>query len=196
MPQRGHQAVARWPMYSQPRSFDDLQEPPDVLDVRVAEGEVVLAPVHPLPEADRAARQLLGRLDDDLAAARGELLEAVLLDLALRVEARAAARPRPRSTAPGSRSRSGSAGRSPGRPCSAGRRPSASSPTPCATASFLFAVTGPSMNDHFGPPRFFVAQRLERAARAPSGRAPRARARSSRASPAVGRTCFQSTEGE
>ena len=35
----------------------------------------------------RAAGQLLGRLDDDLAAAGGELLEPVLLDLALRVEA-------------------------------------------------------------------------------------------------------------
>ena len=31
--------------------MDDLQEPPDVLDVRVAEGEVVVAPVHPLAEA-------------------------------------------------------------------------------------------------------------------------------------------------
>ena len=34
----------------------------------------------------RAARQLLGRLDDDLAAAARELLEAELLDLPLRVK--------------------------------------------------------------------------------------------------------------
>ena len=65
----------------------DLQEPPDVLDVRVGEREVVVAPVHPLAEADRAARQLAGRPDDDLAARARELLEPVLLDLALRVEA-------------------------------------------------------------------------------------------------------------
>src|SRR5262249_15648917 len=64
----------------------ELQEPPDVLDVRVGEREVVVAPVHPLPEALAAAGELLRRLDDDLAAAGGELLEAVRLDLALRVE--------------------------------------------------------------------------------------------------------------
>ncbi len=40
----------------EPAAFvDDLQELPDVLDVRVAEREVVVAPVHPLPEANRAA---------------------------------------------------------------------------------------------------------------------------------------------
>ena len=66
--------------------MDDLQEPPDVLDVRVAEREVVVAPVHPLAEPLRAPRQRLRRLDDDLAALAGELLEAVLLDLALRVQ--------------------------------------------------------------------------------------------------------------
>ena len=65
---------------------DDLQELPDVLDVRVREREVVLAPVHPLAEADGALRQLLGRPGDDLAAAPGELREAVLLDLPLRVQ--------------------------------------------------------------------------------------------------------------
>ena len=64
-----------------------LQEPPDVLDVRVAEGEVVAAPVHPLAEPDRAAGDLRRRLDDDLAAAARELGEPELLDLALRVEA-------------------------------------------------------------------------------------------------------------
>ena len=65
---------------------DDLEEAPDVLDVGVAEGEVVLAPVHPLPQADGAAREFLGRLDDDLPAAARELFEPVLLDLALRVQ--------------------------------------------------------------------------------------------------------------
>jgi hypothetical protein len=65
---------------------DDLEEPPDVLDVRVREREVVVAPVHPLPEPFRSACQLLRRLDDDLAAALGELLQAVFLDLPLRVQ--------------------------------------------------------------------------------------------------------------
>ena len=64
----------------------ELQEPPDVLDVRVAEREVVLPPVHPLAEADRAFRQRLGGLHHDLAATPGELGEPVLLDLPLRVE--------------------------------------------------------------------------------------------------------------
>ncbi len=65
---------------------DDLEEAPDVLDVRVREREVVGAPVHPLAEPLRAARELLGRPDDLLAAAAGELGEPVGLDLALRVE--------------------------------------------------------------------------------------------------------------
>src|SRR5581483_6242760 len=69
-----------------PAAVDDLQELPDVLDVRVAEGEVVPAPVHPLAEADRTAGQRLRRLDDDVAAAAGEILEPELLDLPLRVE--------------------------------------------------------------------------------------------------------------
>src|SRR5438046_1916691 len=51
---------------------DDLQEAPDVLDVRIAERVVVVAPVHPLAEALRAPRQLGGRLDDDLAAPAAE----------------------------------------------------------------------------------------------------------------------------
>jgi hypothetical protein len=72
---------------------DDLQELPDVLDVRVAEGEVVAPPVHPLPEPDRAARQRLGGLDDHVAAAPRELLEAERLDLALRVQAERALDP-------------------------------------------------------------------------------------------------------
>src|SRR5437868_5663649 len=65
---------------------DDLEEAPDVLDVRVAEGEVVLAPVHPLAEPLRAARQLRRRAHHHVAAAPRELLEPELLDLALRVE--------------------------------------------------------------------------------------------------------------
>ncbi len=64
-----------------------LQHPPDVLDVRVAEREVVVAPVHPLAEADRPSREVGRRLDDDVAAAARELGEPVLLDLALRVQA-------------------------------------------------------------------------------------------------------------
>src|SRR4029077_10080612 len=67
-------------------AVDDLQELPDVLDVRVAEREVVAAPVHPLAEANRPTRERLRRLDDDLAAAARELREPELLDLALRVE--------------------------------------------------------------------------------------------------------------
>ena len=62
------------------------QEPPDVLDVRVAEGEVVGAPVHPLAKPDRALGQLPGRPDDLRAAPARELGKAELLDLALRVE--------------------------------------------------------------------------------------------------------------
>ena len=62
------------------------EEPPDVLDVRVGERVVVGVPVHPHAEALRALGDLLGEARDALAAARGELGEAVLLDLALRVE--------------------------------------------------------------------------------------------------------------
>ncbi len=69
-----------------PAVVDDPQEAPDVLDVRVGEREVVVAPVHPLPEPDRALRQLLRRADDDVTAPASELCEPVLLDLALGVE--------------------------------------------------------------------------------------------------------------
>jgi hypothetical protein len=65
---------------------DDLQEPPDVLDVGVAEGEVVVVPVHPLAQPLRGTRELLRRPDHDLAALLRERLEAVVLDLALGVE--------------------------------------------------------------------------------------------------------------
>ena len=64
----------------------ELQEPPDVLDVRVAEREVVVPPVHPLTEPDRALGQRSGGLHDHLPATSGELGEPVLLDLPLRVE--------------------------------------------------------------------------------------------------------------
>ena len=50
--------------FGRPVTFDqhasrvhELEELPDVFDVRIAEGEVVVAPVHPLPEALRAARE-------------------------------------------------------------------------------------------------------------------------------------------
>src|SRR5262249_8908700 len=63
-----------------------LQHPPDVRDVGVAERVVVGAPVHPLPEPLRAPDQLRRRPDDDLPALRRELLQAVVLDRALRVQ--------------------------------------------------------------------------------------------------------------
>jgi hypothetical protein len=69
-----------------PPLVDDLQELPDVLDVHVAEREVVAAPVHPLAQSDRALGQCARRLRDHLAAALRERGEAVVLDLALRVE--------------------------------------------------------------------------------------------------------------
>src|SRR5579859_4265864 len=65
---------------------DELQEAPDVLDVRVREGRVVVAPVHPLAEADRAACQLADVVLDDGDALAGELRQAVLLDLGLGVQ--------------------------------------------------------------------------------------------------------------
>src|SRR4029079_3562286 len=70
-----------------PALVHDPEEAPDVLDVRVAEREVVVAPVHPLAEPLRVLRQPLGRTDDDVAALAGELLEPVRLDLPLRVQA-------------------------------------------------------------------------------------------------------------
>ena len=66
---------------------DDPEEPPDVLDVRVGEREVVAAPVHPLAEPDGALGELGSRPLDHGAAFARERLEPVLLDLALRVEA-------------------------------------------------------------------------------------------------------------
>ncbi len=67
--------------------LDGLEEAPDVRDVRVAEREVVVAPVHPHPEPLRLRRLDAGELRDEVAAVAREPGEAVLLDLALRVEA-------------------------------------------------------------------------------------------------------------
>ena len=63
-----------------------LQEAPDVLDVGVRERVVVVVPVHPHAEAARLLCDHLRELRDPLLAALGELREAVLLDLALRVQ--------------------------------------------------------------------------------------------------------------
>ena len=63
-----------------------LQEPPDVLDVGVAEREVVVAPVHPLAQADRLLDDHARGLGDKVTAFACELGEAVLLDLVLRVQ--------------------------------------------------------------------------------------------------------------
>src|SRR5207253_6946511 len=62
------------------------EEAPDVLDVRVGEREVVVAPVHPLAESLRLLDHHADEAGDALLAARGELCEPVFLDLALRVE--------------------------------------------------------------------------------------------------------------
>ena len=69
-----------------PPLVHDLEEAPDVLDVGVAEREVVVAPVHPLAEPDRTVGQSPRGPDDDFATPPCELGEAELLDLALRVE--------------------------------------------------------------------------------------------------------------
>ena len=65
---------------------DDLEEAPDVLDVRVGERVVVGVPVHPHAEPLRLLGDHLAVLGHPLLAAFGELGEAVFLDLALRVE--------------------------------------------------------------------------------------------------------------
>ena len=67
--------------------MDRLQEPPDVLDVRVRERVVVVVPVHPAAEAPVLVGDDLGELGDPLPAPRGELREPVLLDVALGVQA-------------------------------------------------------------------------------------------------------------
>src|SRR5205823_2566912 len=89
---RDRRAAARAPgrgavAFVQPAAREDgLEEGPDVSDVRVRERVVVVAPVHPHPEPARLACDDLGVLRDPLLAALGELGQAVLLDLALRVE--------------------------------------------------------------------------------------------------------------
>ena len=78
----------------EPATFvDELEESPDVLDVRVAEREVVTSPVHPLAETDRPVGQRAGGPRDHIPATPRELGEPVLLDLALRVEAELALDP-------------------------------------------------------------------------------------------------------
>src|SRR3569623_1176692 len=67
-------------------TVDLLEERPDVLDVGVAEGVVVVVPVHPLAEPDELLRLQLAVEGDPVAAAARELRETVVLDLALRAE--------------------------------------------------------------------------------------------------------------
>ncbi len=89
---RERRAAARAPLrramaHVQPAAVVDvLEEAPDVLDVRVAEGEVGVLPVHPHPEPLRLLGLDAGKVRDELAAASGELADSVLLDLALRVQ--------------------------------------------------------------------------------------------------------------
>src|SRR5204863_2775367 len=49
-----------------------LEEAPDVLDVRVGEGEVVVAPVHPHAKPLRLLGLDAGELRDEVAAITGE----------------------------------------------------------------------------------------------------------------------------
>jgi hypothetical protein len=66
---------------------DGLQEPPDVFDVRVREGVVVVVPVHPHAEPARLLGDHVAVLRHPLLAAFGKLGQAVRLDVALRVQA-------------------------------------------------------------------------------------------------------------
>src|SRR5581483_412952 len=63
------------------------QEAPDRLDVLVGQRVIAIVPVHPLAEADGLLRDEVGVAIDALAAAVGEVGQAVGLDLALGVEA-------------------------------------------------------------------------------------------------------------
>jgi hypothetical protein len=65
----------------------DLQEAPDVADVRVGHREVAGVPVHPLAEPARLLGLDAGVLRHPLAAGAREHVEPVALDLALRVQA-------------------------------------------------------------------------------------------------------------
>src|SRR5262249_16376621 len=82
---RERRAAARAPLRRamalvQPAALvHDLEEPPDVVDVRVREGVVVVAPVHPHAKALRLSRLDAGEVGDEIAAAPRELGDAVLL---------------------------------------------------------------------------------------------------------------------
>jgi hypothetical protein len=65
---------------------NELEETPDVLDVRVGERVVVVPPIHPLAEPDGTFGESLRGAYDYVAAATSELGKSELLDLALRVE--------------------------------------------------------------------------------------------------------------
>ena len=104
-----------------------LEEAPDVLDVRVREGEVVVAPVHPHAEPLRLIRHHAGVVRDAFPALRSELGQAVGLDLAFGIQSERLL-DLDLDGGPGSRSRSGTASRTRVAPCSAGRRPSAPGP--------------------------------------------------------------------
>ena len=86
VPQRGTTASSGGPCRAS-RARALLEEVPDVLDVGVGEGVVVVVPVHPHAEPHRLLGDHLGELGDALAARLGERGEAVLLDVALGVQA-------------------------------------------------------------------------------------------------------------
>ena len=123
VPQRGHHSVERWPRNEPAALVHHLEEAPDVLDVGVAEREVVASPSPSTCRAASTRAQLVRGPRDDLAAARRRSARGRTPRSPSSSSVRATSRRRPRSTAPGSPSRSGSAGRSPAAPCSAGRRP-------------------------------------------------------------------------
>ena len=75
------------PAVEPPALVHELEEAPDVFDVRIREGVVVVAPIHPLAEPLRPPDELLRRPGDLFPALTCELGEPVRLDLALRVEA-------------------------------------------------------------------------------------------------------------
>ena len=169
---------------------DDLQELPDVLDVRVAEGEVVVAPVHPLAEAHASrasAPRTTGRRRRGTCARtpRGRTPRSRASS-----SARARARPRPRSRAPGSRSRSGSAGRSRAGPCSAGRRPSASGPRPCGRRATIGSPSPARRRTTSAGCRGSGRAAARRSPPAPTAPGSPARARDDRVCPEAARTCF------
>jgi len=74
------------PSVEPPAAVDLLEEPPDVLDVRVRKREVAVRPVHPHPEAAGLVGDHAGEARNPLLAAVGELSDSVLLDVPLRVQ--------------------------------------------------------------------------------------------------------------